>query len=95
MVAHRDGAVPKRLRERSAKPSFTGSNPVRASNELPAVESALLQQLRPVLALPLTSLVFGVWPTGWEWAGCALLTLGVIIPSLHGLRKNARFGSPS
>ena len=53
---------------------------ISAARDLPAVESALIQQLRPLLALPLTSVVFGIWPTQWEWAGAALLTSGVVLP---------------
>lgn len=61
---------------------------ISAARELPAAESALLQQLRPLLAIPLASFVFGVWPTTWEWWGSALVGVGVILPlalswSLH------------
>ena len=56
---------------------------ISASRELPAAESALLQQLLPPLALPLTSFVFGSWPTKWEWWGSAFVGAGVILPLLY------------
>lgn len=51
-----------------------------AAKELRAVESALLQQLRPLLALPLASAYFGNWPSLSEWIGSALILLGVVLP---------------
>jgi drug/metabolite transporter (DMT)-like permease len=56
---------------------------ISASRELPAAESALLQQLLPPLALPLTSVVFGTWPTKWEWWGSVLVGAGVVLPLLY------------
>lgn len=56
---------------------------ISASRELPAAESALLQQLLPPLALPLTSFVFGFWPTKWEWWGSAFVGAGVMLPLLY------------
>lgn len=61
-------------------PGMTRLLLITASRDLPAAETALLQQLRPPLALPLTSLVFGLWPTGWEWAGSAFVAAGVALP---------------
>lgn len=58
---------------------------ISASRELPAAESALIQQLRPPLAIPLTSVVFGLWPTVWQWWGSGLVAAGVIIPILIAL----------
>jgi drug/metabolite transporter (DMT)-like permease len=63
---------------------------LHAARELPAVESALLQQLRPLLALPLASLAFHQWPSEWEWAGCALVVLGVLAPYLIARRNAVR-----
>jgi drug/metabolite transporter (DMT)-like permease len=60
---------------------------ISASRELPAAESALIQQLRPPLALPLTSLVFGVWPTEWEWWGSMLVAAGVVVPLSVAMRR--------
>lgn len=51
-----------------------------AAKELPAVESALLQQLRPILALPLASAYFGNWPSLGEWLGSLMILLGVALP---------------
>lgn len=66
-------------------PGFARQLLISASRDLPAVESALLQQLRPLLALPLASVVFASWPTVWQWIGCGLITVGVVVPSLHAL----------
>jgi drug/metabolite transporter (DMT)-like permease len=55
---------------------------ISAARELPAAESALLQQLLPPLALPLTSVAFGAWPTKWEWWGSAFVGAGVVLPIL-------------
>ncbi len=63
---------------------------ISASRELPAAESALIQQLRPPLAIPLTSLVFGAWPSTWEWWGSGLVATGVIAPIGWALQKRAR-----
>ncbi|MCH2108533.1 MAG: DMT family transporter [Polyangiaceae bacterium] len=52
---------------------------LQASKTLPALESSLLQQLRPVLALPVASLTFGIWPTHHEWWGSSLIILGVAL----------------
>lgn len=62
-------------------PGFARQLLISASRDLPAVESALLQQLRPLLALPLASLVFASWPTVWQWSGCGLISFGVALPS--------------
>ena len=53
---------------------------ISAARDLPAVQSALIQQVRPLLALPVTSIVFGLWPSGWEWGGAILITMGVVLP---------------
>lgn len=53
-----------------------------AARELPATENALIQQLRPVVALPLASVVWGHWPAPHEWRGCLLILLGVTLPLL-------------
>lgn len=60
---------------------------ISAARELPAAESALLQQLRPLLAIPLTSVVFGVWPTVWEWWGSILVGAGVVLPLGYALLR--------
>jgi drug/metabolite transporter (DMT)-like permease len=57
-----------------------------AAREVPAVESALLQQLRPLLALPLSSVVFSFWPTAEQWAGCLLIFAGVCVSLLFSRR---------
>lgn len=67
---------------------------ISASRDLPAAESALLQQLRPPLAIPLTSVVFGVWPTVWQWWGSGLVAAGVVIPLLVALYQR-RSNGPS
>lgn len=59
-----------------------------AAKEVPAVESALLQQLRPLLALPLSSLVFSFWPTSEQWAGCLLIFAGVCVSLLLSRRRS-------
>lgn len=53
---------------------------IRASQILPAIESSLIQQLRPALALPLASLIFQDWPTLQEWLGCSLVLAAVLTP---------------
>ncbi len=66
-----------------------------ASKDLPAVESALLQQTRPLLAIPISSLYFSVWPTGAEWLGCGLIFVGLVLPlvpaELALQRRDSRF----
>ncbi len=62
---------------------------IHAAQELPAVESALLQQLRPLLALPLGSVVFDQWPSDWEWIGCGFIIAGIIAPFVLRQRVTA------
>ncbi len=67
---------------------------ISAARDLPAAESALLQQIRPLLAIPLTSLVFGAWPTVWEWWGAVLVATGVVLPLGYALLRRAHDGAP-
>jgi len=60
---------------------------IRATVVMPAVEVALLQQLRGLLALPMASVVFGHWPSWAQWLGCLLILAGVTVPFLLELRK--------
>ncbi len=60
---------------------------IMAARDLPASESSLLQQLRPLIALPLASLWFGVWPRPQEWTGCVLILIGLGLPLLSPPRS--------
>ncbi len=68
---------------------------INASRDLPAAESALLQQLRPPLAIPLASLAFGSWPSSWEWWGSALVTAGVVVPLSLSMGRRGSLDKPT
>ena len=56
---------------------------MKAAKSLPALESSLIQQLRPALALPLASVIFQDWPQPHEWLGCSLVLLAVVTPLIE------------